>query len=88
MMEPSPYSQALSAFLASDTFLTIVRDDLGQEPAQPRVLALLPDGKYTVYSGRQDAPHTHDVVLLDIPAGAPEVVERGLRAELARLQRA
>lgn len=83
-MEQSPYGRALSAFLASDTFLTIVRDDQSQAPAVTRVLALLPDGKYTVYSGRQDAPRDPDVLLLDVPSGTPEAVERALRAELAR----
>jgi hypothetical protein len=88
MTEQSPYSQALSRFLASDTFLTIVRDELTLLPPVPRVLALLPDGRFTVYSGHQDTPNDPDVVLLDIPFGTPETVERGLRAELARVRQA
>lgn len=84
MTDQSPYDLALSRFLASDTFIAILRDDWSLKPPVTRVLALLPDGKFTVYSGHQDAPSEPDVLVLDIPSGTEEEVTRALRAELRR----
>lgn len=83
MPESQAFEQTLEHFLASNTFLTIVRDDLSQLPEQPRLVALDSDGSYTVYSSRQDAPHKSGILVLEIPQGDIEQASRGLRAALA-----
>ncbi len=79
------FRQALDAFLASDEFEIIVRDDRSQLPVVPRALALHRDGAFTVYSRRDEAEASLDTLVLEIPlvgdeAKIREALLRGLPA--------
>jgi len=85
MADIAIFQRALEGFLASDTFVNIVRDDTAEIPFVQRVVELHRDGTFTVYSKRHDAPASGANVILDIPShGTMAEVANALRAELAR----
>jgi hypothetical protein len=85
MPESTDFRKTLEAFLASDAFSTVVHDDMGQLPVVPRVVALHRDGRYTVYSRRDEAEAAPDALVLEIPPhGDIAAVRDALRRSLPR----
>ena len=83
MPESTGFRQALEAFLASDDFTSVVQDNRGQIPVVPRVVALHRDGRYTVYSRRDDAESGEDTLILEIPPhGDDAAIQDAMRRAL------
>jgi len=85
MPESTGFRQSLEAFVASEDFSSVVRDDRGQVPVVPRVVALHRDGRYTVYSRRDEAETAEGTLVLEIPpygddAAIRDAIRRALPA--------
>ena len=65
--ERAIFLSALKAFLASEEFEHVVRDDLARFPVVPHVVQLYGDGTFTVFSRREDASLSPDAVVVEIP---------------------
>jgi hypothetical protein len=84
MDERSDFLGSLDRFLASGAFVDVVSDDRAQLPVTQHVVELHRDGSFTIYSRREDALHTPDTIILDIPPnGSPDEVRELLRRELS-----
>ncbi|MDB5077396.1 MAG: hypothetical protein JWO42_3575 [Chloroflexi bacterium] len=82
MVEKRDFQHALDAFLASEDFENVVNDDVAQLPVVQHVVELRRTGTYTVYSRREDALRSPDVLVLEIPLGSPDHVRDALRRAL------
>jgi hypothetical protein len=82
-MQDDEFRSALDAFLASQAFEEVVRDNLGQVPFVQRVVELHRDGRFTIYSQYADAVAAPDTLILGIPLGEPDAVRKALREEFA-----
>jgi len=82
-MAANDFRGALDAFLASEQFEEVVRDDLSELPFIQRVVELHRDGRFTVFSQRADAASSANTLVLGIPLGSEDVVRSGLEQQFA-----